>query len=685
MWARTLWFWIASFTLASAAGGCASGEGFDSEFLPDTRGPSCVGTGCAESDPTQDTQEDTCVPVCDLGLICMDELCVPAKDGREHGTQGQTWTVLLYIVADNNLEPFALADLEELMEVGSTDDVKFVVQIDRADAYVERAAGGLMDWVTTKRILVQNGSLQELEDLGETNMGDPAVLSDFLAWGTAQFPADRTALVFHDHGGGWVGFGGDESTTDNDVLSLSELRKGLSDGLTGAPIDYFSLLVFDACLMQTYETAEALKPFSEYMLASEELVPGHGLDYRGFSSLIMAPETDAVDLSKRLMSSFYAQAQGEQREHTVTTSLLDLFELGSLERAIALFTADLQAAVDAKGALISQARSTAVTFGNMPDGLNANMIDLGDLVENLAELDPAFASHQVAIDQALAETVVHMISGQTMTDVHGVSIYFPAVVGEYDVSYDTLSSMQPWREMLASFYSRKSDGGGGNTASGMPPGNIFTNSQHKGDVEIRGVTTSLKGALSPNLLNWISEFYLVFGVFDGQSQDVIGLGEVPGMVNFSSFSAEGTWRRRFLVLEQNGTTAYAYASVLPLGEYEEVAVPLVYRSANQGEVIAYLMLIFDGSQRVISSTYYVISEGGFGELYPESGSQLDPIALLLSGNDVSWVATSAVPFDATMPVGARFESAAAGTRYYLELQATDVQGNLDFVYHDGQI
>ena len=41
------------------------------------------------------------------------------------------WTVMVWMAGDNNLEDAALDDLQELKQVGSTDDVDILVQLDR--------------------------------------------------------------------------------------------------------------------------------------------------------------------------------------------------------------------------------------------------------------------------------------------------------------------------------------------------------------------------------------------------------------------------------------------------------------------------------------------------------------------------------------------------------------------------
>lgn len=60
------------------------------------------------------------------------------------------WTIIYYSAADNDLEPFMIGDIMELQEVGSSDEVNIVLQIDRAEGY--DAVNG--DWTDTRRFYV---------------------------------------------------------------------------------------------------------------------------------------------------------------------------------------------------------------------------------------------------------------------------------------------------------------------------------------------------------------------------------------------------------------------------------------------------------------------------------------------------------------------------------------------------
>src|SRR5205085_3136365 len=105
------------------------------------------------------------------------------------------WTVLVYLAGDNSLDGAGLVDLAEMKKVGSGDQLAIVAQFDRAKGKGE-----------TRRYFLQKGTKLDKDAvaaLGETDMGDPAVLKDFLAWGGKNYPADNTMVVIWNHGAGW--------------------------------------------------------------------------------------------------------------------------------------------------------------------------------------------------------------------------------------------------------------------------------------------------------------------------------------------------------------------------------------------------------------------------------------------------------------------------------------------------
>ncbi len=223
-------------------------------------------------------------------------------------THSAEWTILIYMAADNDLESFALADLNEMEYVGSSDAVNVVVQIDRAAQY-DTSAG---NWTDTRRFLITqdrqitNLASEPVQIIGETNTGDPTTLANFLTWGIITYPARHYALVIWDHGGSWQGVAWDVAS-DNDDLQLSELRAALEQATTQTGLDQLDLIGFDACLMGAFEVYQSIAPYAKYGVASAELVPGDGWDYLGLLQALNANPTMAGDeLGRVIVDAFMA-------------------------------------------------------------------------------------------------------------------------------------------------------------------------------------------------------------------------------------------------------------------------------------------------------------------------------------------------------------------------------------------
>jgi hypothetical protein len=105
------------------------------------------------------------------------------------------WTVMIYLAGDNNLDSAGVIDLKEMKKVGSTNEINVVVQFDRAGR----------DSATNRYYIRKGGTIakDKVADLGETNMGDPKVLEDFVTWSSKKYPASRYLLVLWNHGAGW--------------------------------------------------------------------------------------------------------------------------------------------------------------------------------------------------------------------------------------------------------------------------------------------------------------------------------------------------------------------------------------------------------------------------------------------------------------------------------------------------
>ena len=593
--------------------------------------------------------------------------------GTGHGNPGKTWTFLVYMVADNNLEPFALADMAEMAQVGSSDQVKIVVQIDRAAAYSADPLGAIPDFTTAKRILVEQGSYKELADLGELDMGDQRTLQDFLEWGLKAYPADRTALIFWDHGGSWPGFGGDESANSS-VLDLAELKGGIQAAMTTTGQKQFALLGFDACLMGTVEVALAMKPFAEYLLASEELEPGHGWDYQNLSLIAADPSTAPDVLGRKLIDGFAAQAKQAGTSANITLALTDLYAMDDIVGGLDALNRDFTAKMAEFDTTLGRQREASLAFGQMPDPRQSfNMVDLGDLMTHLASADPRFAAVKNQIQAGLAKAVLARTTGPLTQAATGLSVYFPSSASTYAASYDKVTESGSWRTFLKAFV-------GGGTAEGTP---LFTNANKLADASVSATGLSLTGNLAAGAAASISTATLTYGIRDAASSTVIVLGEQPAQWNDTI--AGGTWDLSILALSQGTNEGYGYLQlgVTASGE-AEAAIAFAYKAAPGAEAqYCIRRMVFDASQTLLQDSYYLLVNGQAGQLTPAAGSELYPLVQQIdAAGTVTWEYGGSTPFNPGQAITMGFKQflAGSGAEVFAAVAVANYAGEGDAVF-----
>jgi hypothetical protein len=349
----------------------------------------------------------------------------------------------------------ASKDLDEMMAVGSTDKVNVVVE-----------TGGTQKWMNSnisaernQRWLVQQGELELVnDDLGSRSIGDAATLQDFITWGVANYPAKKYALIFWNHGAGSVhGFGSDE-LFEGDSLLLPEIDTALHDAYKETEVT-FELIGFDACLMATVETASMVKSYAKYLVASEELEPGHGWDYTPIlKHLVEQSDLNGPAVGKAIVDGYKLQAEEQETANEITLSVVDLAKLPAVEEAfdslIELAAADL--AEPQRILALSKARSKAEDYGSSgAHGGNTDMVDLVDLAEKASALYPDEAAQLV---DSIKEAVVYNINSVSKPNAAGLSIYFPYKDKEnfqdnLDI-YKTLSFSETYRSFVEAYVSK---------------------------------------------------------------------------------------------------------------------------------------------------------------------------------------------------------------------------------------
>lgn len=188
---------------------------------------------------------------------------------------GETWTILVYMAADNNLWQNAIANINSMESVDLPSNLTVVVQSDMPDE--SPYPGG------QRRLIGRDNSpyitSRLLENMGAINSGDPQTLNGFARWGFHKYPSQKRALVIWGHGNSWYKAETDKwICPDADTNDLINVYNGeLKEALSGLP--QLDILLFDACSMQSVEVICEVGEAAERVIGSEEQVPAKGFPY----------------------------------------------------------------------------------------------------------------------------------------------------------------------------------------------------------------------------------------------------------------------------------------------------------------------------------------------------------------------------------------------------------------------
>jgi hypothetical protein len=216
------------------------------------------------------------------------------------------WTIMVFVNGKNNLEPYALKDMNEMEQVGSSDKVNVVAETGLIAGY------GALPWTGTARFLIKKDADTNkvtspiLANLGTVDMGDYKSVIDFVNWAKTTYPAKKYMLVIWNHGAGWIKSRSPEVTKgisydDQSGNHINTPQMGLMMKAIGKLDVYGS----DACLMQMPEVDYEIMPYVDYIVGSEETEPGDGYTYNTFLGPVIAnPTMDPMTLAKQAVNAY---------------------------------------------------------------------------------------------------------------------------------------------------------------------------------------------------------------------------------------------------------------------------------------------------------------------------------------------------------------------------------------------
>ena len=377
---------------------------------------------------------------------------------------GQDEMTIMVYMCGTDLESrskMATMDLQEMLGANIGDNVNLIVY-----------TGGCKQWQNTA-VDSRNNQIWQVrggeficldQNVGNVSMTKPDTLSDFIQWCADEFPANRNALIFWDHGGGSVsGFGYDEKFQSTGSMSLA----GIDDALTAGGVK-FDFIGFDACLMATAENALMLTKHADYMIASEETEPGIGWYYTDWLKALSAdPSMSTLEIGRNIIDDFVETCAISCAGQSATLSIVDLAEAETtIPKALAAFSNDTYELIkNDEYAKVSNARSSTREFGSSS---RIDQVDLVHLARNMGTKE----GNNLA--DVLLSTVKYNRTSSNMTNSYGISIYFPfrkaSMVDDAVDTYEQIGMDDEYARCIQAFASMEVSGqaASGGTASPLP-------------------------------------------------------------------------------------------------------------------------------------------------------------------------------------------------------------------------
>ncbi len=589
------------------------------------------------------------------------------------GATQRDWTFLVYMAANNDLEPDAISNLNELIQSESP-NAAILVEIDRGMNYSQEGIGGVEAWSGAKRFAVENGALAEKADLGDIDSTNPKELEAFAQWALKTYPARHCALILWDHGGGWSGFASSDANPEG-TLDPASIRDALSRAMKAAGVKRLDLLGFDACLMANYETALVFQPLSSYYLASEETEPGHGWDYRSLKP-VFDGGGDAVALGKALISGFKQKSAEAGDESEITLSLIDMAALPALTQAVSAFSDAALGSIAQAAPLLGRSANKVLRFGKSPEpDQDLHLVDLGAFAAKVAtdeaDLGPAAKALRAAIDRA---TVAEVAGGQNK-GATGLSAYFPDRKNSYDKGYDAIGPAS-WKKLITGYF----DGGATLAKAQADAGGFGFSDAAAVEKDAEGWTVS--APLIEGSADTAIEYDLTFGKREGSK--VIFMGSQPADVGDDHVTVSGTWDGKRLVVLQDGGEADAYFETgNEEGGASYLDIPFAYYASGTTKGnYQYLLLelSFDEKGDVSKESWILeATNQTYGEFKPKKGSRVVPIEEVFEdGKDGSTFApTTKASLDPTRDIGWDWRDWRSSDKVFCQLEVYDTGDGFD--------
>jgi len=358
-------------------------------------------------------------------------------------------TVMVYMIGTDLESNYGMAtkDINEMIYGKTGDNINLIVE-----------TGGCKNWNNSlfqdgkvERWTINSGDLLRLKNPGKVSMVDKDELTDFIRYSTENFPANRYILILWDHGGGSeTGYGYDENYPNNGSLTPADIGEALKNSNVK-----FDIVGFDACLMANLETAIAIEPYADYMIASEESEPGEGWYYTNWIKMLEENTSESsINIGKKIVDDYISTSTSSDRSSELTQSFIDLGELVyNIKEPLNTFALATKEKLNS-----NDYQSIATARSNTKEFSKSSYLDQVDLVDLANNFDVDGSSELVkAIKSAVKYNKTANINNS-----YGLSVYFPysalTKVNSMIEIYDDINMDEDYSSMVKSFATYVSSG-----------------------------------------------------------------------------------------------------------------------------------------------------------------------------------------------------------------------------------
>ncbi len=361
------------------------------------------------------------------------------------------WTLAIYMDSDNDLDAYALMNIQWLMSAPSSKSVNFLVLWDSSTG-------------PAKMLKISHDKMTELTDFAldgkEVDMGDPATLVAFVDYISSKFAATNVMVDLWDHGDDFRGICYDYNTGTS--LSFDMLtHKEIGTALAGKHVN---IIAGDGCgigcIEAAYEYVSA-GVSAEWFVANENYVPLDGFPYAAIANdLVANPAMTPEQLSQDITVRYAEYYQGGW---LTELSAIKLSAVANLANALWDVTSILMKDMKDYRGLVASGKAKATMgwsqygwegFVDLPmvfKVIYGGAVQGSDLQVQTGEL---LSSIQAAIPY------VGMSTPGYVWDFGGMAVFFPGSEGSYVHNTFWYGSLYPtmqfaqdgWLDFLNSYF-----------------------------------------------------------------------------------------------------------------------------------------------------------------------------------------------------------------------------------------